>query len=181
MSEPDDLFAIYNADRSAKRPLDGAALAAALADNLRGAFTTLERLAAEVTQALGQARYVVRLSPAVVDRSSYLRMDRASENFRDYARTWSQQRADAGAGGMHWEAQLVVTDHRRTSVEMGLAVAVEWPTAEAADCAFVEFWTTGQGFALPGDARPFQRALVAEIVRLEQAGTLRSAARRQTP
>ncbi|HYG86950.1 MAG TPA: hypothetical protein VD978_11890 [Azospirillum sp.] len=178
MSEPEDLFEIYNSDRNAKRPLNGAALASALADNLRRTFTTLERLAAEVTQALGRARYVIRLSPAVVDRSSYLRMDRASENFRDYVRAWSQKRADAEAGSMHWEVQLVVTDHRRTSVDLGLAVVIEWPTdAENADCAFVEFWTTGQGFSLPSDARLFQRALVAEIVRLEQAGTLRSAAR----
>ena len=148
---------------------------------MRRSFTLIEELCADVTRALAQARYTTRLAQPVTDRSSYVRMDRQSESFRDYLRTWSQQRAEKGSGGMHWETQILVTDHRRTTKEIGLGIAFEWPGAEGqregegeSNLAFVEFWPTGAGVSLPSDARGFQRALVACIIKLEQAGELAS-------
>ncbi len=176
MSNPDDLFAIYSADRTPKRAPTGEALATALADNVRQAFALMGTLTAEVGQALAQARYTLRLSPTVVERGSGLRLDRTSESFRDYLRSWSHQRADGISGGMHWEAQITVTDQRRTTAEIGLGLTIEWPSGEeGAGLAFVEFWTTGQGAALPAESRAFQRALVGSIVRLEEAGAIASA------
>lgn len=182
MGDPDDLFDIYRKDHAAAA-LSGPALAAALADTVRRSFTLIEDLCADVTRALAQARYTTKLAQSVTDRSSYVRLDRRSESFRDYLRTWSQQRAERGSGGMHWEAQILVTDHRRTTKEIGIGIAFEWPgtegegTAEGegkSNLAFIEFWPTGAGVSLPTDARGFQRALVACIVKLEQAGELAS-------
>ncbi|HYD66618.1 hypothetical protein [Azospirillum sp.] len=175
MSDPDDLFEMYRNDRGGAAALKGDALAHAIADNVRRTFATMEKLVAEVVQVLAQARYAIRVGPTVTDRATYVRLDRTSESFRDYLRMWSQQRAEGG-GGMHWEAQILVTDHRRASAEIGLGVTIERPVgADGGDVAFVEFWTTGQGMPLPSEGRAFQRALVASIVRLEEAGTLRSA------
>lgn len=180
MGDPDDLFDIYRKDHAATAPT-GPALAAALSDTVRRSLTLIEELCAEVTRALAQARYTTRLASAVTDRSSYVRLDRQSESFRDYLRGWSQQRADRGSGGMHWEAQILVTDHRRTTKEIGIGIAFEWPGQGGeskgegeGNLAFVEFWPTGAGVALPSDARGFQRALVACIIKLEQAGELAS-------
>lgn len=181
MGDPDDLFDIYRKDHAAAA-LTGPTLAAALSDTVRRSMALIEELCAEVTRALAQARYTTRLASAVTDRSSYVRLDRQSESFRDYLRGWSQQRADRGTGGMHWEAQILVTDHRRTTKEIGIGIAFEWPgqmgegrKAEGeGSLAFVEFWPTGAGVALPSDARGFQRALVACIIKLEQAGELAS-------
>lgn len=180
MGDPDDLFDIYRKDHAATAPT-GPALAAALSDTVRRSLTLIEELCAEVTRALAQARYTTRLASAVTDRSSYVRLDRQSESFRDYLRGWSQQRADRGSGGMHWEAQILVTDHRRTTKEIGIGIAFEWPGEGGeskgegeGSLAFVEFWPTGAGVALPSDARGFQRALVACIIKLEQAGELAS-------
>lgn len=179
MTDPDDLFAMYRSDRGGAAALKGDALANALADNVRRTFAAIDRLVAEVAQALSQARYTIRLAPSVVDRGSYVQFDRASESFRDYLRLWSHQRAENRGGGMHWEAKILVADSRRQSAEIGLGVAVEWPTgAPDATIAFVEFWTTGQGVSLPSEERAFQRALVACILRLEEAGALTSAAKR---
>lgn len=175
MSNPDDLFEMYRTDRGRGAALKTDALAAALADNVRRTFATMDRLVAEVGQALAQARFTIKLASAVVDRSSYVRLDRTSENFRDYLKLWSHRRAESGSGGMHWEASITVTDHWRQSAEIGLGVAIEWPNGEGGDLAFVEFWTNGQGMTLPGDERNFQRALVSSIVRLEDAGTIKSA------
>lgn len=178
MSDPDDLFEVYRADRAARPALAGSALAAALADAVRRTFALMDSLIAEVGKALGQARYTARLAPAVTDRSTYLRLERSSEAFRDHLRIWSQTRADGGGGGMHWEAQIIVTDHRRNTAEIGLGVAIEWPAGregageEGASLAFVEFWTTGQGVMLPAESRLFQRALVGSIIKLEEAGQL---------
>ena len=179
MSDSEDLFELYRTDRPTKAAPIGEALAAALADNLRKTLSLMERLIQEVAQALSQARYTIRLSPVLVDRATYIRLDRSSESFRDYLRNWSHQRAAGAAGGLHWEAQVVVTDHRRSSAEIRLGLTIEWPTGQPdAGIAFVEFWTTGQGAALPDGSRDFQRALVASIIRLEEAGTLTSAKRR---
>lgn len=179
MSDSDDLFEMYRSDRGGASALKGDALANALADNVRRTFAAMERLIAEVVQALSQARYAIRLAPSVTDRSSYVQLDRASESFRDYLRLWSHQRADSGSGGMHWETKILVTDSRRQSAEIGLGVAIEWPSqAEGASHAFVEFWTTGQGMPLPTEGRAFQRALVASILRLEESGVLTPAAKR---
>lgn len=184
MTDPDDLFDMYRTDRGGASALKGEALANALADNVRRTFTAMDRLIAEVAQALAQARYTIRLAPSVVDRGSYVQLDRASESFRDYLRLWSHQRAENRSGGMHWEAKIVVADSRRQSAEIGLGVTIEWPTGEwpagpdGANHAFVEFWTTGQGVSLPSEDRAFQRALVACILRLEEAGSLTSAAKR---
>lgn len=175
MGDSDDLFDMYRNDRAPRKALTGAALATALSDNVRRSFTLMDSLCADVSRALAQARYTTRLASPVVDRSSYVRLDRNSEGFRDYLRGWSQQRADKGHGGMHWEAQILVADHRRTSAEIGLGVAFEWPDGTPdANQAFVEFWPTGQGVALPSDSRGFQRALVACIVKMEEAGELSS-------
>lgn len=172
MDDSDDLFDIYRKDHAAAAPT-GPSLAAALSDTVRRSFAQIEELCADVTRALAQARYTTKLAQTVTDRSSYMRLDRQSETFRDYLRNWSQQRADKGAGGMHWEAQILVTDHRRTTKEIGLGIAFEWPGAgEEGSLAFVEFWPTGAGVSLPADARGFQRALVACIIKLEQAGEL---------
>lgn len=180
MSEPDDLFEMYRSDRHHASALKGEALAAALADQVRHTFATIEKLVGEVAQALSKARYSIRLAQGVVDRGSYVRLDRASESFRDYLRLWSHKRAESGAGGMHWEAQILVTDSHRQTAEIGLGVAIEWPAGiEGADLAFVEFWTTGQGVTLPGEGRAFQRALVASIVRFEENGTITSSQPRQ--
>ncbi|WP_223678045.1 hypothetical protein [Azospirillum agricola] len=166
---------MYRNDRASKPALKGAALATAIAETVRRSLTLMDGLCAEVSRALAQARYTARFAPAVVDCSTYMRLDRNSETFRDYLRTWSHQRAEKGSGGMHWEAQILVTDHRRKTVEIGLGVAFEWPDGSAdANQAFVEFWPTGQGVALPSDSRGFQRALVACIVKLEEAGELSS-------
>ncbi|PWC38023.1 hypothetical protein [Azospirillum sp. TSO35-2] len=174
MGDTDDLFDIYRKDHAAAA-MTGTALAAALTETVRRSFTLIDELCADVTRALAQARYTTRLAPTVVDRSTYVRLDRHSESFRDYLRGWSQQRAEKAAGGMHWEAQILVTDHRRTTVEVGLGLAFEWPTGAAeAGLAFVEFWPTGQGVALPAESREFQRGLLACIIKLEQAGTLAS-------
>lgn len=179
MGEPDDLFDMYRKDHAVEA-LTGPALAAALADTVRGSFTLIEQLCADVTRALAQARYGIRFAPTVVDRASYVRLDRQSETFRDYLRGWSQQRAERRSGGMHWEAQLLVTDHRRNTAEIGLGLAFEWPSPRpvdggtAANLVFVEFWPTGQGVMLPAESREFQRGLVACIIKLEQAGTLSS-------
>jgi len=183
MSDSDDLFEMYRSDRGAASALKGDALANALADNVRRTFTVMERLIAEVVQALSQARYAIRLAPSVVDRGSYVQLDRASESFRDYLRLWSHQRAESGSGGMHWETKILVTDSRRQSAEIGLGVAIEWPSQapsadHAANHAFVEFWTTGQGMPLPTEGRAFQRALVSSILRLEESGVLTPAAKR---
>ncbi|ALG75380.1 hypothetical protein VY88_25380 [Azospirillum thiophilum] len=174
MGDSDDLFDMYRKDQG-KAALSGPTLATALADTVRRSFAQIDELCAEVTRALAQARYTTRLAQTVTDRSSYVRLDRQSESFRDYLRGWSQQRAEKGTGGMHWEAHILVTDHRRTTKEIGLGVAFEWPGAgEEGSLAFVEFWPTGSGVALPSDARGFQRALVASIIKLEQAGELSS-------
>lgn len=174
MGEPDDLFDIYRKDH-ATAALTGPALAAALSDTVRRSLALIEELCADVTRALAQARYTTKLAQTVTDRSSYVRLDRQSETFRDYLRGWSQQRAEKGTGGMHWEAQILVTDHRRTTKEIGLGVAFEWPdVGEEGSLAFVEFWPTGTGVSLPSDARGFQRALVSSIIKLEQAGELAS-------
>lgn len=179
MSDSDDLFEMYRSDRAASGAPKGEALANALADHVRRSFAEMDRLVAEVSQALAQARYALRLAPAVVDRGSYVQHDRSSESFRDYLRLWSHRRAEAGSGGMHWEAKILVTDSRRRTAEIGLGVAVEWPTGNAgADCAFVEFWTTGQGVNLPSEGRNFQRALVACLRRLEEAGEITPAVKR---
>ncbi len=179
MSDSDDLFEMYRSDRGGASALKGDALANALADNVRRTFAAMERLIAEVVQALSQARYAIRLAPSVTDRGSYVQLDRASESFRDYLRLWSHQRADSGSGGMHWETKILVTDSRRQSAEIGLGVAIEWPSqAEGANHAFVEFWTTGQGMPLPTEGRAFQRALVSSILRLEESGALTPAAKR---
>ena len=179
MSDSDDLFEMYRSDRGGASALKGDALANALADNVRRTFTVMERLIAEVVQALSQARYAIRLAPSVTDRGNYVQLDRASESFRDYLRLWSHQRADSGSGGMHWETKILVTDSRRQSAEIGLGVAIEWPSqAEGANHAFVEFWTTGQGMPLPTEGRAFQRALVSSILRLEETGVLTPAAKR---
>ncbi len=175
MADSDDLFDMYRNDRAAKPALKGAALATALGDGVRRSFTLMDGLCAEVTRALAQARYTARLASPVVDRSTYVRLDRNTEGFRDYLRGWSHDRAEKGHGGMHWEAQILVTDHRRKTAEIGLGVAFEWPTGEAdANLSFVEFWPTGQGVALPSELRGFQRALVACIVKMEEAGELSS-------
>ncbi|MGF7177518.1 hypothetical protein [Azospirillum doebereinerae] len=175
MGDSDDLFDMYRNDRTPKRALTGAALATALSERVRRSFALMDSLCADVARALAQARYTTRLATAVVDRSTYVRLDRNSEGFRDYLRGWSQQRAERGSGGMHWEAQILVADHRRVSAEIGLGVAFEWPSGDAGEAeAFVEFWPTGQGVALPADSRGFQRALVACIVKMEEAGTLSS-------
>ncbi len=176
MGDPDDLFDIYRKDHAAAA-LAGPALAAALSDTVRRSFTLIDELCADVTRALAQARYTTKLAQSVTDRSSYVRLDRRSESFRDYLRTWSQQRAEKGGGGMHWETQILVTDHRRTTKEIGLGIAFEWPGTKGegeGSLAFVEFWPTGAGVSLPSDARGFQRALVACIIKLEQAGELAS-------
>ncbi len=174
MGDPDDLFDIYRKDHAAA-VLSGPALATALSDTVRRSLGLIEELCADVTRALAQARYTTRLAQPVTDRSSYVRMDRQSESFRDYLRSWSQQRAEKGSGGMHWEAQILVTDHRRTTKEIGIGIAFEWPGREGeGNLAFVEFWPTGAGVSLPSDARGFQRALVACIIKLEQAGELAS-------
>ncbi|MBP2297196.1 hypothetical protein [Azospirillum rugosum] len=183
MTDPDDLFEMYRSDRGNAPALKGDALANALADAVRRTFAAIDRLIAEVAQALSQARYTIRLAPSVVDRGSYVQLDRASESFRDYLRLWSHQRAESRGGGMHWEARILVADSRRQSAEIGLGVTIEWPTewptgAADATLAFVEFWTTGQGVSLPSEDRAFQRALVACILRLEEAGALTSAAKR---
>lgn len=177
MSDSDDLFEMYRSERASAGAPKGEALATALADNVRRSFAAMDRLVAEVNQALAQARYTLRLASAVVDRGSYVQHDRSSESFRDYLRLWSHRRAEAGSGGMHWEAKILVTDSRRRTAEIGLGVTVEWPTGgptggEGADCAFVEFWTTGQGVNLPSEGRNFQRALVASLRRLEEAGEI---------
>lgn len=177
MGDSDDLFEIYRNDRAGKPALKGPALAAALVDNVRRTFSVMDTLCAEVTRALAQARYTTRLAPPVIDRSTYVRLDRNSETFRDYLRGWSQQRAEEGTGSMHWEAHILATDHRRVSAQIGLGIAIEWPDG-AADASpnhsFVEFWTTGQGVAIPTDSRGFQRALVACILKLEETGALTS-------
>lgn len=176
MGEPDDLFDLYRADRGPSRPLTEAALAQALGDNLRQTLATIDRLTAEVAAALAQARYTIRLAPTVTERASYARLDRTSETFRDFLRLWCQRRAESKSGGLHWEATIIVADHRRNTTEIGLGLTIEWPGEDAgADRAFVEFWTNGQGVPLPSDARGFQRALVASIVRFEEQGTLVSA------
>ncbi|MGQ9369312.1 hypothetical protein [Azospirillum sp. ST 5-10] len=175
MGDSDDLFDLYRSDREARRALSGAALATSLADNVRRTFSVIDALCAEVTQALAQARYTARFAAPVVDRSTYVQLDRKSESFRDYLRLWSQQRAERGSGGMHWEAKIGVTDHRRQTAEVGIGLTIEWPTGEAdANHAFVEFWPTGQGVGLPAESRAFQRALVACIIKLEEAGELAS-------
>ncbi|WP_029008810.1 hypothetical protein [Azospirillum halopraeferens] len=181
MGDSDDLFDLYRNDGGSRPALKGAALAAALGDGVRRTFQTIDGLCADVTRALAQVRTTTRLAAPVVDRSTYVQIDRSSESFREYLRQWSQQRADRGSGGMHWEAKILVTDHRRTTAEIGLGVAIEWPDGHPdTPLAFVEFWPTGQGVSLPADARGFQRALVACIVRLEQSGALASA-RPRTP
>ena len=178
MSDSDDLFEMYRSERASAGAPKGEALATALADNVRRSFAAMDRLVAEVNQALAQARYTLRLASAVVDRGSYVQHDRSSESFRDYLRLWSHRRAEAGSGGMHWEAKILVTDSRRRTAEIGLGVAIEWPASregageEGASLAFVEFWTTGQGVMLPADSRAFQRALVGSIIKLEEAGQL---------
>lgn len=176
MGEPDDLFQLYRSDRTPNRALQGHALSGMLADNVRRTFSIIEGLTAEVVKALAEARYTIRLSPRVVDRARDLRFDRTSQAFRDYVRVWSQERVEARGGGLHWEATLQVADHRRNSMDIGLGVTIEWPSDEpAADVAFVELWSNGQGVALPSESRAFQRAVVASIMAFEDAGTLKSA------
>jgi hypothetical protein len=178
MSDSDDLFAAYRSERAAVagRNLKGDALAAALQGAVRNTFSVMETLVADVAQALGEARYSIRLERAVTDRSSFIRLDRSSDQFRDYLRNWSLQRAESRSGGMHWEAQITVSDHRRATAEIGLAVVIEWVKGGSdEDVAFVEFWTTGKGVMLPSESRGFQHALVASIVQLEEDGVLKSA------
>jgi hypothetical protein len=178
MSDQEDLFEVYRSDRAAasNRALRGEELANAFVEAVRRSFAVMEELIADVGQALGGARYTIRLGRMVVDRNSFLRVDRTTEQFREYLRSWSQERLETGSGGMHWEARIQITDHRRVTAEIGLAVAVEWLNSRRDDeLAFVEFWTTGQGMTIPSEGRAFQRALVASIVRLEEEGALTSA------
>ncbi len=175
MTAMDDLLDAYRADRTSRRKLEGEAYSAALVDNVRRTFATMERLTDEVAKALAPTGYSIRLGAAVTDRSAYMRVDRTSEGFLDYLRSWSQVRTDQPPLGLHWEAAIQVTDHRGTSAELGLGVTVERPTGDdSADVAFVEFWTTGEGMQLPSESKQFQRAVVNSLLRLEDKGTLRS-------
>jgi hypothetical protein len=177
-TDADDLFEMYKSDVGADTALKGEALALALTDTVRNVFATMEGLVQEVEQALAKARYIIRVDSAVTDRSSYVRLDRKSESFRDYLRNWGQQRARSG-GAMHWEGRIIVTDVRRENAEIGLGIAVDWPDEGSKPSgAFIEFWTTGQGVSLPQEGRAFQRALVSSIVRLEQKGALKAASQR---
>lgn len=172
MSDSDDLFEMYSTDRKRSAVLKGDALSAALVETVKRTFAAIEGLAAEVEQALAKARYTIRLDSSITDRSNYVRLDRKSESFRDYLRTWAHERAESG-GAMHWEAKLTVSDTRRQSGEVGLGIVFDWPSEGKPSGAFVEFWTTGQGVSLPEQGRDFQRALVASIVRLEQMSHLK--------
>ena len=176
MNGSDDLYGVYRADSTGRRRrLTGEGYVAALIANVRQAFLAVERLTGEVSAALGPAGYAIRLDTAVEDRVDHVRVDRTSETFQDYLRNWSQMRADHSRLGMHWEARLTVTDHRRNTAEIGLAVTVERPGEDPdADIAFVEFWTTGKGMSLPSGRPDFHRALIGSIVRLEDAGVLKS-------
>lgn len=179
MSGSDDLYGVYRAGHGRRRILDGEGYAAALIANVRETFSAMERLTAEVAAALTPAGYAIRLAPFVGDRSDHIRIDRTSEAFVDYLRNWSQLRAEQGHLGLHWEMLITVTDHRRVSAEIGLAVTIERPSEDdRADRAFVEFWTTGKGMALPSGAADYQRALIGAIVRLEEKDLIRS---RQRP
>jgi hypothetical protein len=175
MTDSDDLFELYRNDRSRGAGLTGDALAAVLVKAVRTTFTAIEALAAEVERALAKARYTLKVASAITDRGSYVRIDRAGEGLADYLRGWASQRTENG-GTMHWEAAIVVTDSRRQTAEIGLGVAIDWPSAPPG-AAFVEFWTTGQGVSLPADPRGFQRALVAALVKLEEMGLLTPATR----
>lgn len=180
MNGSDDLYGVYRAGHGRRRVLDGEGYAAALVANVREAFSTMERLTGEVAAALAPAGYSIRLSSAVEDRGAHVRIDRMSEAFVDYLRNWSQLRAEHGHLGLHWETGITVTDHRRVSAEIGLAVTIERPSEDdGADRAFVEFWTTGKGMALPSGGADFQRALIGSIVRLEEKDLIRSRPRPQ--
>lgn len=172
MSDSDDLFEMYSTDRKRSAVLKGDALAAALVETVKTTFATIEGLVAQVEQALSKARYTIRLDSAITDRANFVRLDRKSESFRDYMRTWAHQRAESG-GAMHWEGKLTVTDSHRQSGEVGLGIVFDWPSEGKPSGAFVEFWTTGQGVSLPDQGRDFQKALVGSIVRLEQMGHLK--------
>lgn len=179
MSGLDDLYGVYRDGHGRRRILDGEAYAAALIANVRETFSVMDRLTTEVAAALAPAGYVIRLSPVAEDRNAHVRIDRTSEAFADYLRNWSQLRAEQGHLGLHWEMLITVTDHRRVSAEIGLAVTIERPSEDdEADRAFVEFWTTGKGMGLPSGAQDYQRALIGAIVRLEEKDLIRS---RQRP
>jgi hypothetical protein len=180
MSGSDDLYGVYRAGHGRRRILDGEGYAAALIANVRETFSTMERLTAEVATALTPAGYTIRFSPFVEDRNAHVRIDRTSEAFADYLRNWSQLRAEQGHLGLHWEMLITVTDHRRVSAEIGLAVTIERPSEDGEpDRAFVEFWTTGKGMGLPSGAEAYQRALIGAIVRLEEKDLIRSRQRPQ--
>lgn len=175
MNGSDDLYGVYRADNARRRALAGEEYLAALVANVRRTFATVEGLVAEVSSALRPAGYAIRLDPAVEDRVDHVRVDRTSESFADYLRSWAQLRGSQSRLGTHWEARITVTDHRRVTAEIGLAVMVERPGEDpGADIAFIEFWTTGKGMALPSGRAEFQRALIGSIVRLEDSGTLAS-------
>lgn len=176
MNGSDDLYGVYRAGGAGKRRrLTGEGYVAALIADVRQAFLVVERLTGEVSAALKPTGYTIRLDTAVEDRVDHVRVDRTSEAFVDYLRNWSRMRAENSHLGMHWEARLSVTDHRRNTAEIGLAVTVERPGEDpGADIAFVEFWTTGKGMPLPSGRSDFHRALIGSIVGLEDAGVLKS-------
>ncbi|WP_207477321.1 hypothetical protein [Arenibaculum pallidiluteum] len=176
MAATDDLFDAYRSDRERRRAtLEGEGYAQALAANVRRAFSLMEKLAAEVGDALATAGYTIKLAHGVMDRSAYMRVDRTSEGFLDYLRSWSAVRTGQPPQGLHWEGQITVRDYRGSTAEIGLGVTIERPTGEEdADAAFVEFWTTGDGMQIPSGAKAFQRAIVNSVIRLEDSGALRS-------
>lgn len=175
MNGSDDLYGVYRADNAKRRALTGEEYLAALVANVRHTFATIDGLVKEVAAALRPAGYQIRLDAAVEDRVDHVRVDRTSESFVDYLRSWAQLRGAQSRLGTHWEARITVTDHRRVTAEIGLAVMVERPGEDAgADIAFVEFWTTGKGMALPSGRVDYQRALIGSIVRLEDSGAIAS-------
>lgn len=175
MTDPDDLFELYRADRAGGTKLQGDALASAFVDSLRRTLAMMEKLTAEVEQALAKAKYSLRLEPSLTDRGSYVRLDRTSDIFRDYLRGWALRREGTG-GTIHLEGSIHVGDSRRNSADIGLGIVVEWRGQAGQVEAFIEFWTTGQGVPLSSEDRAFQRGLVGAIIRLEERGLIRSAA-----
>ncbi|HEV7367607.1 hypothetical protein, partial [Arenibaculum sp.] len=127
MNGSDDLYGVYRADNAKRRALTGEEYLAALVVNVRQTFAAVEALVAEVSSALRPAGYAIRLDPAVEDRVDHVRVDRTSESFVDYLRSWAQLRGSQSRLGTHWEARITVTDHRRMTAEIGLAIMVERP------------------------------------------------------
>jgi len=177
MSDSEDLFKLYT-DRSREAPSDGDSVGTAMFEAARRTLSMMDTAAAEVEKALAKARYAIRVDPALLDRASYVRLDRGSEGMRDHFRNWGRTRGARG-GSTHWEVKLHVTDTRRETAEIGLGMVIDGGVGRVEpEDAFVEFWTTGRGMWLPSGRSEFARALVESILRLESLELLRPAASR---